>query len=414
MFNYSNLKGIQQNLAVDSKISQLYDPIDFKIHSDSVFIHYENNNFIRLFSKRSLLGLQEQLNKCRQIIKEGERDKSFIKLALNQYRTRNEEEGIYEEILQQMVGKGFDINHIMKSCEVIDTVILILVNMPANANIALASNDLPKNMVFMVPYLTRLYQLRVNQQEELEHSTEVEHQSISTFLEELIVSQITIIDESRKKLLSSTGEALNDNQVLCPFSRSIINVEKSLASASKAKLFLQLIVAAVKINNLQDKSIDKFLKKQKPNYLVEAYQALNHYITKPSTIFTSEQQKFLADIGIKKVVNARYKHLWNKNKSVKDNALAVLNDYSKLNTILPTFSLFMTGHWNRHHHLLVKKAISRIKEDDASIKQVIVDLEEQSRASPKFNPSGSLARRLEFISSHLNELNELTKKMQLR
>ncbi|WP_131781075.1 DUF5617 domain-containing protein [Legionella gresilensis] len=420
MFNYKNLIGTQQKLALASIISHLYDPIEAEIPSDPVFVHYENNSFVRLFSKQTILGLQNNLRECPKIIEEGLQDKSFIKLALKEYIPRNEEEIIYKRILTKMVDAGLNFGQIEEECLGIDAAIYLLTAMPENSNITFELSDLPREMIFFIDYIIELHQLRVNQQAgESNNSIDVEHKPISIFAEKILVClQTAIIEENRRKLLSNAGEVLTNNQVLCPYSRDVINVKQSLASASKAKLFLQLIVAMAKMNALQEPEIDSFLKRQSPNYLREAYQALNHYVSSYTSRFTVEQQRLLNDIGIKKIISTdkyfkltkRYQHLWDENKSLKENALAILSDYSKLNTSSPNFSLFMTCHWDRHHHHIVKKAIVRIKEND-SIKQVISDLEDQAQVNPKFNSAGSLVRRLEFIKLHLKELNDLTNKV---
>ncbi|STX50579.1 Uncharacterised protein [Legionella busanensis] len=422
MFNYKNLIGTQHKLALASIISHLYDPIESEIPSDPVFVHYENNSFIRLFSRQTLLSLQTRLQECPKIIEEGLQDKSFIKLALKEYTPCNKEEIIYKKILTKMVDAGLNFGQIAEECLGIDAAMYLLTGMPENSNITFELSDLPREMIFFIDYIIQLHQLRMNQQDVGEsNNIDVEHKSLSIFAErKLVCLQTAIIEENRRKLLSNTGKVLTNNQVLCPFSRDVINVKQSLASARKAKLFLQLIIATAKINALQEPEIDSFLKRQNPNYLREAYQALNQYISNPTIRFTVEQQKLLNNIGVNKIIKPdnyfnltkRYQHLWNENKSLKENTLTVLSDYSKLNTSLPNFNLFMTCHWARHHHHIVKKAIKRIKEND-SIKQVIADLEDQAQVNPKFNPAGSLVRRLEFIKLHFKELNGLTNKILL-
>ncbi|WP_419420281.1 DUF5617 domain-containing protein [Legionella sp. D16C41] len=416
MFKYINLIDAQQKLALAGKISCLYDPISYEIPSDPVFVYYEQNQFVRLFSKQSIIGLQKQLQECHQLVKEGEQDKSYIKLALKQHIPRNTTEAIYKDLLLAMVKEGFSINRLVKSCEVLDAIIFYLSNMSLNSNFIITTEDLPRELIFVIQYITQLHQLILNQQEQ---DSEVEYLPISVFLEELILLQTAIVEENRKKLFAPTGQSLSLNEVLCPYSRAIINVEKTLASADLAKIFLKLIIAVVKISNLESLEVKEFLRNQKDNYLEEACQELNNYITKKPNYFTPQQNKFLNDIGISRIIehdrmlklSKRYNHLWSRKKSFTENTLTILNDYSKLHTTSPPFSLFITCHWNRKHHYIVKQAIQRIQ-NNVSVKQVIADLEIQARDNPQFNVGGSLSRRLEFINLRLKHIDEVKNKLR--
>lgn len=98
--------------------------------------------------------------------------------------------------------------------------------------------------------------------------------------------------------------------------------------------------------------------------------------------------------------NHGYDHLWDANKSDKENVLAVLTDYSKANAFFPGLALFFTGHWNRHHRGPVKTAILSIN-GGMDVKKAIHYLRKDFNEVTDHNTSGSLARRLAYMEDKL-------------
>lgn len=106
----------------------------------------------------------------------------------------------------------------------------------------------------------------------------------------------------------------------------------------------------------------------------------------------------------------RYDHLWNDNLSIRENVLAVLKDYSKLNSSTPNLALFITGHWNRHHHSLVAVTVWDIRsknEDNSGLLDRLTQLEQSAQRSKDFNSTGSLARRIDYIRNKISAKAEL-------
>ncbi|STX28096.1 Uncharacterised protein [Legionella beliardensis] len=407
MFSKVNLP-LMQKKSVSEQISNICDPISLVIPNDPVFIYYgEHLPNVRIFSKQTLISLQHLLKTSRHLYTQGLEDKSFIKLALAQHTPRNEEEAVYKELLLLMVEKNLNGMSLTTVCQRLDVTLFLLINLPLNLSITLQPINWFSEFNFIRNYIVRIHEIVRNRQRYEGNTATIEHHPISAFLEELILLQTGIIEENRKKLLSTKGEILSLNQILCPYTRYVIDVEKTLATINQANLFLKLVVALAMLTDLKDAEIDSFLQAQPPNYLQNAYKELKDYIENQPNVFTLQQQKFLADMGILDIIkqtrltvlNKRYQHLWNEANSFKDNTLAILNDYSKLTYPSPQFQLFITGHWARHHHVIVKKAIEQIEEGIA-LEHVLANLRAHARCHPGFDPKGSLARRLEFIDLH--------------
>jgi hypothetical protein len=93
-----------------------------------------------------------------------------------------------------------------------------------------------------------------------------------------------------------------------------------------------------------------------------------------------------------------YYCIWNaKNqKSTKQRAIALLNDYTKENSYFGSFfGCLFTGHWNRHH---TDEVIEILNIHYESVDDLLARVKEIGPAK-----EGSLARRIAFIEHELNE-----------
>jgi hypothetical protein len=93
-----------------------------------------------------------------------------------------------------------------------------------------------------------------------------------------------------------------------------------------------------------------------------------------------------------------YYDFYQPNNNPLQAAKDLLNDYTKGNSCHSSFlsacSLFVSGHWNRHHLKEVNCIVERISNDEINTPQGLV--EELNKINHP-NPNGSFARRKEFI-----------------
>lgn len=80
-----------------------------------------------------------------------------------------------------------------------------------------------------------------------------------------------------------------------------------------------------------------------------------------------------------------------------DKAKALLVDYTKSNS---NWTLFWTGHWNRHYIKEVQTILNNMDTTNPNIEKPIADIEALMDALDEINPKNladSLAKRMKFI-----------------
>ncbi|KTD82955.1 DUF5617 domain-containing protein [Legionella waltersii] len=95
-----------------------------------------------------------------------------------------------------------------------------------------------------------------------------------------------------------------------------------------------------------------------------------------------------------------YEKLWNETKgSDVQKAIRLLQDYTKENN---NSMMFFTGHWNRHHTDLIKKALYEFKNNPPQSLKEIIGYFKKNIDINKLNTAGSLMKRLDFIAAKAN------------
>ncbi|VEG92286.1 DUF5617 domain-containing protein [Legionella spiritensis] len=391
-------------------LSYLMDAAIQGIPTDPVFACYTSSSHVRIMSASSLDGLKKPYDEARQCLITAERDHTGIALALatEQSSTLLRQ---YQTILQGMVEQGLNDLTLDTVCRLFDTLFLVALD---------AAQSEESRNVYMCLYNSlsedcRRYFAQYFKaiEDSLQSASEERFPFLSVFFSLLQLEQVRLYQEAKKKLLDDRKHTLSPDEILCPYTRARINVSKSLVTGDMAGDFVDLMVAMALLADVTDDSVAEFLAAQPEDYSRRIHHKLCAYLCNPAEFsFTLQQTSMLEESGILYLQRQwhrrhnmpqdypQYDHLWDKELGLKQNILRVLRDYSKLDCRVPAFSLFATGHWFRHHHGLVRSAVTALCNGDEPV-EVIRDLEAKAMDTPDFNPEGSLSRRLVFISRFL-------------
>lgn len=380
-------------------ISVLVDPALQEIPSDPLLVQYQGTAQVRLYSEDTLNHLDNMVTAARQVMRDVRSDTSGVRVVLEQDSLPPPE--AYNELLRQMVAEGLNNETILGYCSKLHQL---------SERLAQCSNGFEKIVIIAVC----LAQFGSNGPFVASYlDSPPSEKSILLHFVELLFMQEAMFAENRNKASdkSEPKNLLAENQVVCSFSNLVINVERTRLTKKRATDFLALVVMLALLAKIEDDSLANFIREQPPGYLKEAEQTLRQYVANPPSFkLTAVERQFIDGMGMGKLAWSitthkkqapNYLYLWDQNKSAKDNILRVLSDYSKTDWHCPTLGLFFTGHWNRHHHGIVKQAINNLKQDD-SLEKIMLDLETTARTRKGFNEKGSLARRLQFIKSHFD------------
>ncbi|KTD25676.1 Uncharacterised protein [Legionella lansingensis] len=380
--------------AIKNKLTFLIDAATQDIPQDPVLVAYLNYSEVRLMSKTTLRALHQQLIDARKTIDEGAADISGIRIALQQLQESelSEVEKFYRRILLNRTGTSSE--EILTQCEALQVFALLVLTDPISF------------LQFVLPIVSPPFAAAAIHLAKLFRNSDAT-EPVPTpvlFCMEMIFEQQAIIEENRKKLLHN-GVELTTDQILCPYTRKTTVVSTSLSTTKKAQDFLAICIALAKLAKVDDSDIDQFLRAKPANYLRTANKTLLQYVLLPQTFsFTAQEKQFLIDLGVEEAAkqiriayDKCYSHLWREDNDAKANTLAVLIDYNKQDWFSPTLGLFFTGHWNRHHHQLVRQTIEDIK-TGKSLCLALQELRTAATKHPNFNIEGSLIRRCEFIA----------------
>lgn len=107
------------------------------------------------------------------------------------------------------------------------------------------------------------------------------------------------LETQRKKLRDENGDDLKQEEVICPLTRQVINVERSIATQADATQFMMLIVALAQLAKIKNNELDEFISSQDNNYVNKCFELLQHYIQNSKQFaFTEQQQGLLHQLGM--------------------------------------------------------------------------------------------------------------------
>ncbi|ASQ46876.1 DUF5617 domain-containing protein [Legionella clemsonensis] len=379
---------------IAEKISLLIDPVLHEIPQDPVFVNYFHPEKcgVRLFSKTQMQLLQQQNEEYRRILDELKEDRTGIYVALKHAENLSVSEQRYKAFFLKM--KDLTSQRIMVVLKELYQMALFI-----NSPLAYVRNLL-KLSQFLYKNIAAYFQ-------EFEVLTAEEGDAEQTIVRlwrffNVMFMQQTEISAMIHKQLTSDGLPLTKNQIFCPYSKERIRVAESLRTGNQASNFLAIFIALSQFAGLKDLEIQNFLTMQPSNYLEQANKKLLQYLRLPIWFnFSPRQQCFLAEAGARAVAQQlHYRHLWSEENKLQENALSLLIDYNKQDWQSPSFGLFITGHWRRHHYGPVNEAIHSLKKGE-EVPVVLAKLKEQIQHHPHYNPEGSLVNRLEFIEHKL-------------
>lgn len=388
---------------ITDKISRLIDPGTGEIPEDPVFVSYLELNSLRLMSQHSIKELQRQNDYCRQLLQEAEKDRTGIRLALEQADDLSTLEMEYKALLLRIENICFQ--EVLNRCTYLENSANVLIGFPPEFQTPMKRilGFFYKNAFSLLDDFLKIVIYRSKSKQPV--------LTLPQFCEKMFLTQTRIVEENRRKLINK-GRVLTSDQVRCPYYRETIIVSSSLFSRKKADDFLALVVALSQLAKVKDSSITTFLTSQSANYLNQANRKLRQYLHNPKYFrFTEEQTQYLEVIGAKEAAKQlqlyeKYMGLWDDKKTLEMNVLSLLIDYKKQDWQYPSIGLFLTGHWNRHHQGIVLDAILAIQAGKP-LNLILEQLKISAKVHPKYDAEGSLMRRLAFI--HYKAKDDLLK-----
>ncbi|WED43492.1 DUF5617 domain-containing protein [Legionella cardiaca] len=382
---------------IAEKISLIIDPISQEIPLDPLFVNYFDSQFVRIYSKASVLELQKQNALARQLLEEIKLDKTGVCVALKSASNLSESEKSYKDFLLTM--KDLTSEKILAILQELQKIAQIVkFSLPAQSLLLKIHRILHKDIEVYVEAFLRLA---------AQSDGEKAIKGLFKFYEAMFRKQTEITAERHGQLMIN-GNPLSNNQVICPIFRKRINVADSLKNTTQASYFLAIFIALSKLAEVEDSDIELFLKNQSPEYLSKANTILLRYLRYPILFnFTPQQKNFLIQIGAQAAATQiRYPHLWDEEKSLEENALSLLRDYTKQDWSSPLLGLFICGHWNRHHLEKVRETIRELQ-GGGKVRELLEELKYYAKSHSQYNPQGSLACRLEFIQYKIDKIAAL-------
>lgn len=390
----------QNNLK--EKISLLIDPVLRNIPTDPLLIDYvyPRGRAVHIFSKDSLLKLQQQNDNSRQILNEIKQDKTGIFVALKYAEKLSSQEEKYKDFFLKMNKlSGTEILTILRNLADIVTI----QEFPSLAQTFLLQIYIytNKNIKQYIDQFDNLVCLAGKTQA----STRITINELNGFYMRMYLKQTEMNSINHGRLIVN-GELLQHHEICCPLSKRKINVRASLSNAHKAQEFLAIIVALSQLLDVEDDELKMFLNLQPADYTEMAKRTLLRYLRSPQSFnFSKQQQEFLAAIGGEEQAFT-YANDWNDEMSIENNVLSLLIDYTKEDWHYPMFGLFITGHWFRHHHQKVREAIKDLKCGE-SAQTIVCQLRDYLGKNPQTNLAGDFVKRLGFIQLKLVHTNPL-------
>ncbi|KTD16357.1 DUF5617 domain-containing protein [Legionella jordanis] len=397
LFKKLDLSAFRQK--IQDRITFFTDPVCLEIPDDPVLLSYIVPDTPRLMSKESIKRMQQENESSRALIQRHERDASCIAIALETYEPSNDAEELLKVIFLSLTNKTAAAIQIFSMTLGVLTH-LALTN-PGQFQRIFEMGDTFLEHIEIILLLNDVYsENRKNNQPILlpQH-----------FFELQVLRQQAIIEENKKKLKNGE-ETLSSNEIICPVTRNNIAYAETLASEGKAKHFQAIFIYLSQLAQVNDDSLNEFLESKSDDYVQFAHSTFMRYLRSPGEFhFSPQEASFLDELGLAEArahflpifkreqqLQRAYAHLWSESQSSRENALKVLIDYNKEDWRIPSLGLFFTGHWNRHHHGLVREAILNLNVG-ANLSDTLKNLYERAKTNEHFNPKGSLVSRLEYI-----------------
>jgi len=425
-----DLSGFQKQ--VKDQISFYTDPVSLEIPNDPVFVHYSSKtDKLRIMSADTLNHMNNEVKEARDKVNQLDNDPSGIRVALREFAPTTPLQKACKELLTQMVDRGMNAEIINAMTIIFDEGVRVLWLMSQ-------TQDEPSKILLSSALQAHLEKFHVPVYLILAFFDLQNHfgaETVNAPFRQLFITAFALqngnLTEAKGRVRDKDGDTLKTDHIVCPQTRDTIDVASSSDSSVKAKNFLALVIALAKFAKLEkEPAIHDFLA-ENPDYHELAEKNLRKYIKYPEGfLFTDEQQSALDKMGLQEVVNfekarlaegpqlnqqikearfqslkeatahqnldTRYQNFKPNGLSLKKNALDLLIDYNKENAWSPSFRLFITGHWNRHHHQIVREAIHKLNNNEDP-REVLVALENEASKHSSFNPEGSLLRRLNYL-----------------
>jgi hypothetical protein len=285
---------------IEDFISQLADPALLIIPDDPVFVSYRTAQQIRLMSANSLSELAKQLEESRQFIKKARLDISEISLVIASNNADKPYELVFKDMLRALVEKGMNRAQIRITCYVIHTGAIEAFN-TAKKSESLSTiiiDNFKKLLGEEKAPLIDDYLKVLNTPDKSSIA-----KLLPAYLEELITLQQVELDMHHKKLRDESGNDLTTEEIICPFTRQVINIERSRATQSCANQFLMLVVILAQLAKVESRDLEEFIASQNKDYVHNSTELLQQYVHNPQQLlFTDEQHQLLNQLGMSIVV----------------------------------------------------------------------------------------------------------------
>lgn len=450
MIDLANIDLTRFQDAIVENLTFLIDSITLEIVTEPVFVHYVDSQQVRVFSADSMRRSLDQINQSRTFVYLAENDPSGIGQLLEDLKEHTPLQKTFMGILRAwVVDLHLNAQQISELCRAFDGVYL-LISSELDPSVSAETIALLRNQLEGVRFLDHFDNYLFARM--MATDTPINDTLITVFATRLFLQQSQELATNKRKLLDDNERPLAENEMVCPFTKKKIDVVASLATNKEASDFVDLIIALGKLAKVKNSDMEayiEFKESQDKKYLEHAHNKLVNYLQNPEPFNFDEAQKaFLVELGLGEVVKQvkktkngagvinidhkgkekessglykgplendqdllngqkNYNHLWSQEKTLQENVLGMLQDYSKLNAFSPGLALFFTRHWFRNHHQSIIEIVTAIQVEKEADEVFLADqlntLEKQAKGHPKFNENGSLMRRLRFIRAHFTE-----------
>ncbi len=300
---YKWMKGIKLSdfvSPIDNFVNHLIDPASLAIPDDPVFVSYRDSQQLRLMSASSLKEMSKQMEESRQFIEEAPKDKSEIALTVRESITDKPYEKALKNILRSLVEKDMNRAEIRMFCNAVNLGLLQALN------VAKENKELSASMINGIKKMVgedkkHLVDAYLNTLNSLDNASEFK--LLPQYFEDLRIQQMIELETQRKKLRDEKGDDLKSEEVICPLTRQIINIEYSLASQTDAAQFMMLITALARLANVNNSDLDEFIGNQDNNYVNQCFSLLQDYVQNQEQFsFSQTQIKQLNQLGMSTVM----------------------------------------------------------------------------------------------------------------
>ncbi|KTD62637.1 hypothetical protein Lsan_1774 [Legionella santicrucis] len=296
---------------IEDFVNHLVDPASLMIPDDPVFVSYRQFEQLRLMSANSLQEMLKQMEESRQFIATAPQDKSEISLVVQNNTIDKPYEAELKKILQVLVAEGNDRAQIRMTCSAINGG-LIMAHMVAKQNEEAATAIINNIKQIGNKNVVDGY-WKILQSSDKTSGFKL----LPQYLEELITQQAVELESHRKKLRDDDGEDLTKEEVICPLTRQVINASNSLATQPLATQFMMLIVALAHLAKIENSELDEFISTQDNDYVNKCFELLQQYVKDPKQLaFTEQQQEFINQLGMNKVLQQWQMHSVNEHSAV--------------------------------------------------------------------------------------------------